>query len=377
MSGSVLILMCDSGGGHRSVADAIAGALEHLFPGRYQLHLSDIIADGFPFPLNLAGRMYGPVVNCLPRSWGLLWHLSNGRRRSPLLLRMVSPLGDGRIRDLLLKSRPDLIISTHPWGNHMPARLLKELDWKVPLITMITDLVSIHHWWLCPDVDLCLVPTEEVRQLALEAGFEPEKVKAVGIPVNLKLANPAKTKAELRREMGLEEDRFTVLLVGGGEGMGDVFPIARALAQASLDLQLVVVTGRNEKLKARLERVSWEVPTRVLGFATNMPALMHAADLLISKAGPSTISEALACGLPMLISGSLRGQEEGNTEWVVEQGAGLFTPAAQGVVKALKELLRPGNEALIRMAERARLAAKPDAALEAARLVDNLVSENS
>jgi len=377
MRGRVLILMCDSGGGHRSVADAIAGALEHLFPGRYQLQLSDIIADGFPFPLNLAGRMYGPVVNRLPRSWGLLWHLSNGRRRSPLLLRMVSPLGDGRIRDLLLNSRPDLVIATHPWGNHLPARLLREMGCKAPLVTVITDLVSIHHWWLCPDVDLCLVPTEQVRQVALEAGFAPEKVKMVGIPVDLKLANPAKTKAELRREMGLEEDLFTVLLVGGGEGMGNVFPIAKAVAHASLDLQLVVVTGRNEKLRARLERVSWEVPTRVLGFATNMPALMHAADVLITKAGPSTISEALACGLPMLISGSLRGQEEGNTEWVVERGGGLFTPTPQRVVKALKELLRPENEALIRMAEKARLAAKPDAALEAARLVDNLVSENS
>ena len=158
--------------------------------------------------------------------------------------------------------------------------------------------------------------------------------------------------------------------------MGDVFSIARAVAHASLDLELVVVTGRNEKLRARLERVSWEVPTRVLGFATNMPALMHAADVLITKAGPSTISEALACGLPMLISGSLRGQEEGNTEWVVEQGAGLFTPTPEAVAMALKELLRPGNEALIRMAEKARRAAKPDAALEAARLVDNLVSEN-
>jgi 1,2-diacylglycerol 3-beta-galactosyltransferase len=377
MGQRVLILMCDSGGGHRSVADAIASAVEHLYPGKYQFQLADIMAGGFSFPLNLAGRMYGPVVNRLPRSWGLLWHLSNGRRRSPLLLRMVSPLGDGRIRDLLLNSRPELIISTHPWGNHIPARLLKELDWQVPLITMITDLVSIHHWWLCPDVDLCLVATEEVRQLALVAGLTPQKVHVVGIPVDLGFVNPARTRAELRREVRLEEDLFTALLVGGGEGMGDVFPIARAVAQASLDLQLVVVTGRNEKLRARLERVSWEVPTRVLGFATNMPALMHAADVFITKAGPSTISEALACGLPMLISGSLRGQEEGNTGWVVEQGAGLFTPTPEAVAMALKELLRPGNEALIRMAEKARRAAKPDAALEAARLVDNLVSENS
>ena len=114
-----------------------------------------------------------------------------------------------------------------------------------------------------------------------------------------------------------------------------------------------------------------------MGFAENMPALMHAADVLTTKAGPSTISEALACGLPMLISGSLRGQEEGNTEWVVERGAGLFTPTPKRVVMAVKELVQRENDSLVTMADKARHAAKPDAALEAAGLVDNLVSENS
>jgi len=377
MGGRILILMCDSGGGHRSVADAIAGALESLFPGKYQVELADIMADGFSYPLNLAGRLYGPVVDRLPRAWGLLWHLTNGRRRSPVLLRMVSPLGAARIKRLLLSGRPDLIISTHPWANHIPARLLANLGWKVPLVTVVTDIVSIHQWWLCPDVDLCLVPTEQVRQVALATGFAPEKLKVIGMPVDLKFVDRSLPRADLRKGLGLLDDRFTVLLAGGGEGMGNVFAIARSVAQASLDLQLVVVTGRNEKLRARLERVSWEVPTRVLGFATNMPALMHAADLLITKAGPSTISEALACGLPMLVSGSLRGQEEGNTEWVVERGAGLFTPTPKRVVMAVKELIQRENDSLVTMAEKARLAAQPDAALEAARLADNLVPENS
>jgi 1,2-diacylglycerol 3-beta-galactosyltransferase len=373
MGEDILILTCDSGGGHRSVADAIVGAAEHLFPGEYQFQLADIMADGFPFPLSLAGRMYGPVVNRFPRSWGLLWHLTNGRRRSPVILRIVSLLSAGRVRNILLSSKPSLIISTHPWANHIPARLLQELSWQVPLVTVVTDLVSIHHWWLCPDVDLCLVPTEQVRRKALEQGFAPEKVKVVGIPVELEFLEPTREQGELRKESGLAEGLFTILLAGGGEGMGNVFAVARAVAQASLDLQLLIVTGRNEKLKARLDQVSWEVPTRVLGFADNVPALMHAADLIITKAGPSTISEALVCGLPMLISGSLRGQEEGNADWVVQRGAGLLTPTPQKAVTALKDLLHPGDEALSRMAERARQAAQPDAALKAARLIDDLL----
>ncbi len=355
------------------MADAIVGAAEHLFPSEYQFQLADIMADGFPFPLSLAGRMYGPVVNRFPRSWGLLWHLTNGRRRSPVILRIVSLLSAARVRNILLSSKPSLIISTHPWANHIPARLLQELSWQVPLVTAVTDLVSIHHWWLCPAVDLCLVPTQQVRRKALEHGFAPEKVKVVGIPVELEFLEPNREQGELRKEFGLAEGLFTILLVGGGEGMGNVFAVARAVAQASLDLQLLIVTGRNEKLKARLDQVSWEVPTRVLGFADNVPALMHAADLIITKAGPSTISEALVCGLPMLISGSLRGQEEGNAEWVVETGAGLLTTTPQKVVAALKKLLQPENEALSRMAQSARQAARPLAALEAARLIDALL----
>ncbi len=372
MGERILILTCDSGGGHRSVADAITGASEHLFPGKYRFQLFDIMADGFTFPLNHAGRMYGPVVNRLPRSWGLLWHFTNGRRRSPLVLRMVSPLATARVKDILLSTKPELIISTHPWANHIPAWLLQELGWEVPLVTVITDLVSIHHWWLCPDVDLCLVPTERVRQKALEVGFAPEQVKVIGIPIELEFLNPSREQRELRKELGLAEDLFTILLAGGGEGMGNLFAVARAVAQASLDLQLLIVSGRNEELRAGLEGVSWEVPTRILGFAHNMPTLMHATDLMITKAGPSTICEALACGVPLLISGSLRGQEEGNARWVTDSGAGLLTPTPEKIVAALRELLQPGNEALSRMARNARRVAKPLAALEAARLIDSL-----
>jgi 1,2-diacylglycerol 3-beta-galactosyltransferase len=279
----------------------------------------------------------------------------------------------GRIRDILIGSTPDLIVSIHPWANYLPAWLLQELSWKVPLVTVVFDLVTIHYWWLCPDVDLCLVPTLEVRRKALEKGLAPEKVKVIGVPVDLEFLSPSKEQGELREEVGLAADVFTILVMGGGEGMGNVFDVARAVAQASLRVQLLIVAGRNEKLRATLEAVVWELPTRTLGFAGNMPDLMHAADLIITKAGPTTISEALACGLPMLISGSLRGQEEGSAEWVVERGAGLLTPTPQKVLAVLKELLRPENDALARMAQSARRAAKPLAALEAATLIDSLL----
>ena len=374
MANSILILMCDSGGGHRSVADALVGALSHLFPGKYAVHLADIMADGFPFPLNTAGRMYGPVVDRLPRSWGLLWHSTNGRRRSPLILRLLAPLAFSRLANMVQTAEPDVVVSTHPWANHLPAWLIQRMKRRLPLVTVVTDPISIHHWWLCPAVDLCLVPTEQAHRKALQAGLAPEKVKVVGMPVSLDFASAARDKVELREKLGLAHDRLTVLVTGGGDGMGNVYPAARAAAQAELHMQLVIVAGRNDNLKARLEAVPWEVPTSVLGFVDNMPDLMQAADVLVTKAGPSTISEALSCGLPMLVSGALRGQEEGNAEWVAETGAAVLTPTSQELVAALEDLASNGNESLLRMSRRAREAARPDAAFHAARLIDHIAS---
>jgi 1,2-diacylglycerol 3-beta-galactosyltransferase len=356
------------------VADAIVGALEYLFPGRYDIQLADIIAEGYPFPLSTAGRLYGPVVDLLPRPYGLLWHSSNRRRSSDYLLRAVAPLSFDRIQEIVNSAEPEVIVSTHPLGNHSVAWLRQRLQWGMPLITVVTDLVTIHRCWLCPAVDMCLVPTEQARLQALDAGFETDKVKVIGLPIHLKFARAPRDRQQLRRELGLGEDKLTVLVIGGGEGMGNLSSVARAVAQAGPDIQLVVVTGRNEALKGKLEAVSWEVPTTILGFVDNMPALMHSADLLVTKAGPSTISEALGCGLPMLISGALPGQEDGNAEWAVATGAALFTPTPQELVLALRELAENGAERLAPMRQKAQESARPDAALNAARLIDQVAN---
>lgn len=376
MPKNVLILTCDSGGGHRSVADAIVSALGQLFPAKYDFHLRDIMADCFAFPLSAAGRAYGPVVNRFPRAWGLLWHCTNGRLRSPLLLRLVSPLAYGRLASVIRETQSEIVISTHPWSNHLPAWLLQQTDSTVPLVTVVTDPVSIHHWWLCPEVDLCLVPTEQARQRAVAAGMAPERVRVIGLPVGLEFHHRPVDKKEAKKKLGLFSDRPTILVLGGGDGMGDVFPSARAAARAAPGSQLVVVAGRNQGLRRRLEAVTWEAPTSVVGFVNNMGDLMHAADLLITKAGPSTISEALACGLPMLISGALRGQEEGNVEWVLKTGAAMLTPSPERVASALQSLLRDGHQALSEMGHKARQAAKPKAALRAAQLIDQVASKS-
>ena len=206
------------------------------------------------------------------------------------------------------------------------------------------------------------MPTETARLRALREGVTPSRVEVVGQPVHPRFKPFQGDRPALRRSLGLVPDRVAILIVGGGEGMGKVYETARAIATSGLPVQLVVVAGRNRELKARLETVHWEVPTIITGFVRNMPDWMAAADLIVTKAGPGTISEALIAGLPILLFGYIPGQEASNVTWVTEQGVGgaAFTP--QAVVAQLREWLAPGSDALAEMTQRALTLARPNAA---------------
>jgi len=237
---------------------------------------------------------------------------------------------------------------------------------------MVTDLVRLHPFWVCCEVDLCLAPTEEARREALNWGIPGEKVKVVGLPVGLAFTKRVAGRDAVRAELGLERHLFTALISGGGEGVGDLLTLVKGVAKTGLEVQLIVVAGRNQKLKDRLEERAWEIPIHVTGFTERMPALMQAADCLITKAGPSTISEALVSGLPLIITSAIPGQEEANVDYVTRSGAGIYTPTPEKAVAALKEFIAsPGT--LKQMRKAAWQLADPQAAEKAARLIVSLI----
>jgi 1,2-diacylglycerol 3-beta-galactosyltransferase len=372
MPKKILILMSDTGGGHRSAAEAIAEGLEHIGPGQFDVQLLDFIADGTPFPLNRAGRLYRPAVDYGGPLWGWFWTMSDDQRRMAFLLNLFIPWARGRLVQLLRRTMPQAIVSVHSLSNHLAVQAVRELDKPIPVITLVTDLVRAHVSWFCPDVTLCIVPSDAVRQKALACGLSPQRVEVAGLPVRLKFGQELGGKREWKEKLGLKPDLPALLLVGGGEGMGKVFRIARAIAEARLPAQLLVVAGRNRSLRRRLERMTWEIPTIIFGFVDNMPELMAASEVIVTKAGPATISEAIACGLPMIISGAIPGQEDGNIAYVVETGVGQLAEEPGEIVNLLREWLRRGNEKLSRMTRNVHRLAQPEATLEVARLIAGL-----
>ena len=184
------------------------------------------------------------------------------------------PFVDDAMQEFFQMTQPDAVVCVHPLFNHLSMWALRGLDMRVPFVTVVTDLVTTHPGWICPSVDRCLVPTELSRQYVIEGGLEPEKVLTTGLPISLKFLNNTVTKAQAQARLGLQPDLPIVLLVGGGEGMGPVYRISRSIALRQPRGQLVIVAGRNDRLRRRLSAGGVGNPNQVLGFVTYMPELM-------------------------------------------------------------------------------------------------------
>ncbi|NJD60256.1 MAG: glycosyltransferase, partial [Anaerolineae bacterium] len=175
-------------------------------------------------------------------------------------------------------------------------------------------------------------------------------------------------KISLRQQLGWPQNQLLVLLVGGGEGMGPLEKTAEAIAAANLPITLVIVAGRNTALKEQLEARTWPMKTLIYGFVHQMPDFMRAADILVTKAGPSTITEALNAGLPMILYSRLPGQEDGNVDYVISEGVGIWAPKTSYIVSALRAWIAPPRQ-LELAAEACCQAARPAAAREIAGLI--------
>jgi 1,2-diacylglycerol 3-beta-galactosyltransferase len=187
------------------------------------------------------------------------------------------------------------------------------------LITVVTDLISVHKLWFNNSVDALVVPTDDVRQLAIKAGVDEGKIHVFGIPVNPSLGRATSDKAAMRRQLGWRDDLITFLAVGSSRVPG-LIDMLRGLNHSALPIQLVISAGNDSALHHQAENTDWHVPTVIYDYVKNMPDLMCAADVLICKAGGLITTEAMACGLPLALVDVIPGQEQGNAQFVVEGG---------------------------------------------------------
>jgi 1,2-diacylglycerol 3-beta-galactosyltransferase len=373
----LLLLFSDTGGGHRSAAEALVETWRAEHPGRVTADMVDVFRDYTPFPFNRFGPSYPWIVKHFSRAYAATFHRSDAPTRARALARAVYLYVRPHLLRLLAEHPADAIVSVHPLFNHCVNWTMRELGLRRPYVTVVTDLWTAHAFWFYPHVTHVIVPTEGARRRGIGYGVPPGRITVRGLPVARRFTEAlrqAPDRAAVRARLGLAAEGRVVLLAGGGDGMGPLFDTARALDATLPAAQLVVINGRNAALRERLLTQTWRRPVRVEGFVTNMPEWMAAADVLVTKAGPGTITEGLLSGLPLVLIGKVPGQEDGNVDFVVGSGVGAWEPQPARAAATLRAWLEPGNPALAEMSAKARRLASPDAASDIAADILELVS---
>jgi 1,2-diacylglycerol 3-beta-galactosyltransferase len=364
----ILILTADAGFGHRSAAKAIAAALRELYPADCAVEIVNPMQDKrVPAILRESGTDYDRMVREMPRLYKLGYEAADAALPSAMVHGAVTAMLFEVMRDLVRRYQPDAIVTPYPLYQAPLGAVFALSRSYIPLLTVVTDLAPVHRIWFHEAADLCLVSTLAVRDQALECGLSPDKVKVTGIPVHPNLVREGREPAAIRTELGWSPDLTAVLAVGSKRV--EYLPgVLHALNHSGLPLQLAVVAGGDDELYQQFQGAEWHVPTHVYNFVENMPTLMHAADCIVCKAGGLIVTESLACGLPILLTDVIEGQETSNARYVVEGGAGELAQNPLDGLETVCHWLARGGALLAQRAQNAKRLGRPRAAYDVAEL---------
>jgi 1,2-diacylglycerol 3-beta-galactosyltransferase len=385
-----------------------------------------------PAPFNRLCDSYSFLVR-----YGFLWRLTYGMLQPSFVHKpyfaAIGAVVSARLMAAFDAYSPDLVVSVHPLMQHIPIAVLRARAAASgapapPFATVVTDFTTCHNTWFHPEASRCFVPTEFCAALARQNGVPPDRIVVHGLPIRPVFSQRLPAKRALRAKLvrllmgclfvcvcgmcldvarnspplttnnlilpppptktpprkpklpqGLKRDPPAILVVGGGEGMGALEATVRELdARLQGGAQVAVICGRNRRLLHALRSAAWPGGTHVaaVGFVDNMHEWMAACDVIITKAGPGTIAEALISGLPILLNGNVPCQEEGNIPYVVDNGVGAFETDPARIAGVLAGWLAKGNAAeFAAMAKRSKALGRPRAVFDIARDLKALVDE--
>jgi processive 1,2-diacylglycerol beta-glucosyltransferase len=327
---------------------------------------------------------YVKLVERAPELWGMIFGKTDNprvARRLSRLRRALPSSSRSKFARHLKQFKPDAVLCTHflplealgvlkssESGVSRRPNLIEKVgtrgtrpseNWKHPLIVSIVTDFEAHALWMDSCVDLYCVAAEETKARIVARGAPAANAIATGIPIAAKFLSRPDPRA-VREQYGLRDDQPVLLVLGGGFGMGPVAEILVELDKVPGRFQTLVVTGRNEELRRKLATQTRRHPTHVLGFSTNMHELMAVADLIITKPGGLTTSEALALGKPLFILNPIPGQEAANSDFLLERGAAAKANRVEDLPFRIEKLL--GSKKLAQMAKAAKSLGRPQSA---------------
>ncbi|MDR1253873.1 MAG: galactosyldiacylglycerol synthase [Oscillospiraceae bacterium] len=355
----ILILSASTGGGHMSAADAIKSYIL-----KYNQEAVVKIVDTLEYISPLLNKTvsggYVHIVTKAPKMFGIMYKSANKDGEFLSATTTITNLFSKKLLPLLENFKPDAIVSTHHFATNMISKLKNAKIVKTPLICVMTDYAP-HRAWISEHVDAYIVAHEDMLPTMKYMGVQEEKIYPFGIPVNKSFYIKQDGKSVLG-EIGLSEEILTILIMAGSFGVKDILEIYCNITKIDLDFQLIIITGKNKKLYEAFEKEIFEgdeiskstkfsdkikyykkrvhkKQTKLIFFTEEVHKYMQISDLIITKPGGLTISEALACDLPMAIFSAYPGQEEENADFLLKNNMAIRLEKGPNCENSIRNLL--------------------------------------
>ena len=371
----VLILSASAGAGHLRAAEALKHAFTNLKAAHDVRHVDTLDYTNKVFR-HLYSQTYLEMVKSAPEMLGWLYDYLDQPWKKERRRLALDRLNTRPFVKLLKEYKPDITVCTH----FLPAEIISWLKAKdrisKPPAIVVTDM-DVHAMWLCHNYAKYFVPIDEARIHLEKLGIPANKISVTGIPIDPIFAE-RKDKTEMRRKHGLKPDRITILVSAGGFGAVSLDHVITSLMDLQHEAQVVAIAGRNEELKSQLVKLvngfkkKSAVDVHVVGYTTEMDEYMSAADLILGKPGGLTTSEALAKGLILVIVNPIPGQEERNSDHLLEEGVAIRCNNLPALAYKIDKLL-DDTKRLNEMRKNVRRLATPNSASD---IVSQLLKMN-
>ncbi len=338
----------DAGGGHRSAATALKTVMEAQHrPWQVRLVNLQEVLQPLDIFRKLTGIQMEDVYNKLLAKG---WTLGSEYLIAPMhaIIRMYHSGQVRMLADYWRKDTPDMVVSVVPNFNRAMLQALRRVSPTIPYVTILTDLADFPpHFWMERQEQYFICGTEKAVDQALSLGHPEDRIlRTSGMILRPIFYQPITADRGAGREkIGLDRNKPTGIVLFGGQGSNVMLDIAKRLGNSPVDVQLILICGRNEKLATRIRALQTRNPLHVVGFTQEVPYFMHLSDFMIGKPGPGSISEAIAMKLPVIVERNAwtLPQERFNTDWVRERKLGIVVDSFSKIAGAVSEMLEPAN----------------------------------
>ena len=371
---NILILSASTGGGHMRASKAIEGYMTQQNKD-INVKIVDSLLYISPILNKTVTGGYVYLATKTPKLYGKLYDLTNKDHKFANFVTRLNNIFANKLLPLIDEFRPDIIITTHPFPTEMVSRLKSKKEINIPLICIMTDYAP-HKAWINDKVDAYIVANDDMVTKMVAEGVDSRCIYPYGIPVD-EVFFEEKEKQLVIEELGLDKNLPTILMMAGSFGVSNVFDVYENIIDIDLDFQIILVTGKNQKLYNHFEEVIGSSPkkTKLIYFTEEINKFMQASDIIITKPGGLTVTEALACNIPMAVFDAIPGQEEENAEFLLKHNMAVRISDGNSCREAIIELLKDG-EKLEDMKEACKSFDKNDSTKNIFLLINELIENN-